>query len=74
MHEVERPYLTFLLRLWRVKDAPGQLWRASLVSSETAERYGFATLDALFAFVFDLTSGSAEPESSPQRAVPRSDT
>ncbi|MBL7183254.1 MAG: hypothetical protein ISS50_02265 [Anaerolineae bacterium] len=60
----EQPdYLSYLLRLWRVRGDEGAhqsaekpIWRASLESPFTGERMGFASLDALFAFLRQQTS------------------
>jgi hypothetical protein len=59
----EQPdYLSYLLRLWRVSGDGGThrkektVWRASLESPHTGERMGFASLDALFAFLRQQTS------------------
>ena len=43
-------YLSYLLRLWRVSEEKAT-WRASLESSRTGERKGFASLDDLFDFL-----------------------
>jgi len=51
-----RPYVTLLLRLWQVEDNGAPVWRASLESSQTGERHGFADLGALFTFLGDMTS------------------
>lgn len=50
--ETEEPptYRSYLLRLWREKQA-GEPWRASLQSAATGERQGFASLDGLFDFI-----------------------
>lgn len=55
-------YVSYLLRLWRaseVGEPPGVLrktiWRASVESSRTGERRGFAALDELFAFLREQT-------------------
>ena len=42
-------YLSYLLRLWQVSEEE-TTWRASLESSHTGERKGFASLDDLFDF------------------------
>jgi hypothetical protein len=49
-------YFSYLLRLWRedaVPQCPDRktIWLASLESSLTGERQGFASLDDLFAFL-----------------------
>jgi hypothetical protein len=51
MAAIKGSYLAYLLRIWQVKD-PGQLvWRASLEDPHTGERQGFASLEALIAFL-----------------------
>jgi hypothetical protein len=55
-------YLAYMLRLWQV-DGEGQLtWRASLESPHTGERHGFASLEALFAFLVAQTSRPANSQ------------
>jgi hypothetical protein len=57
----EQPvYQSYLLRLWRVKEAE-EGWRASLESAQTGERRGFATLDALFDYVRSQTRVGSSP-------------
>ena len=47
----ERPrYLSYLLRMWRIDD-DGAAWYASLESSMSRERRGFASLESLFDFL-----------------------
>jgi hypothetical protein len=59
----ERPgYLAYLLRLWRVNDEEGPVWRASLESPHTGERHGFANLELLFAFLEEKTAELAQGE------------
>jgi len=53
-------YRSFLLRLWRVRD-DGQTWRALLEDVESGERHGFATLEALTAYLRAL-GGPKETE------------
>ena len=53
-----RDYLSYLLRLWRVGKQKA-VWRASLESPHTGERIGFASLDALFAFLRQQTDDEA---------------
>ncbi len=43
------PYLVYVLRLWR--DGPDAPWRAALECSRTGERFPFASLADLFAFL-----------------------
>jgi hypothetical protein len=44
-------YLSYLLRLWQDNSDDQPIWRASLQSSPTENRQGFASLDELFAFL-----------------------
>ena len=50
MAQEQPDYLSYLLRLWRVSEEKAA-WRASLESSHTGERQGFASLDDLFDFL-----------------------
>ncbi len=59
----ERPYLSYLLRLWLVQD-DGLAWRASLETPSRVERHGFSTLQDLFAFLLAETSDLAAEEAS----------
>jgi hypothetical protein len=45
------PYLSYLLRLWRVSDEEEPVWRASLKSAHSGERLGFAGLEELFDYL-----------------------
>jgi hypothetical protein len=45
------PYLSYLLRLWRVSDEEEPVWRASLKSAHSGERLGFASLEELFDYL-----------------------
>jgi hypothetical protein len=57
----EQPgYLAYLLRLWRVNDGGNSVWRASVKSPHTGERYGFANLELLFAFLEEKTGELAQ--------------
>jgi hypothetical protein len=46
-------YHAGLLRLWR--EGAGGAWRASLQDAESGERFGFADLERLFAYLRRLT-------------------
>ena len=46
-----RRYESFLLRLWESDEAGQLIWRASLESTDTGERHGFADLASLFAYL-----------------------
>ncbi len=56
-----RDYFSYLLRLWRVGTEKA-VWRASLESPLTGERIGFASLDALFAFLLQQTNHDLKEE------------
>ncbi len=59
-------YLAYMLRLWRVGSGDELAWRASLESPHTGERHGFASLEALFAFLEDQAkSKPIQPEEPP---------
>ncbi len=59
-------YLSYLLRLWRVSQtgasAAGDIWRASLESPHTGERWNFASLDELFDFLEAQINGPHQVE------------
>jgi hypothetical protein len=44
-------YQSYLLRLWQEEVDHTLVWRASLESAQTGERYLFSTLEKLFAFL-----------------------
>jgi hypothetical protein len=48
MRDEKQRYLSYLLRLWPVKENEHTVWRASLESPHTGERWGFANVEALF--------------------------
>jgi hypothetical protein len=54
-HREQRRYLSYLLRLWQIRSGGELVWRASLESARTGERTGFASVDALFAFLQQQT-------------------
>ena len=64
MGEEKQRYHSFLLRLWQVKENEHTAWRASLESSHTGERWGFADLDALCTFLHERTAILTDTEAS----------
>ncbi|MCI0394146.1 MAG: hypothetical protein L0332_22995 [Chloroflexi bacterium] len=48
------PYQAYLLRLWQ--EAPHQPWRAYLQHATSGERHVFPDLEALFAFLIQVTA------------------
>jgi hypothetical protein len=51
-------YHAGLLRLWR--EGAGGAWRASLQDVESGERFGFADLEQLFAYLRRLTQNAPD--------------
>ena len=54
-------YASYLLRLWQNTSGNKVVWRASLENSQTGERQGFASLDALFDYLQQQTDTETEP-------------
>jgi hypothetical protein len=46
---------SYILRLWRVDELQRAEWHASLEDPSTKERFGFASLEQLFAFLMELS-------------------
>jgi hypothetical protein len=55
MSSEKQRYLAYMLRLWQISGEDRPTWRASLEDAHTGARQGFASLDALFAFLKDKT-------------------
>jgi len=51
MAGTDQDYISYLLRLWRVKEEGRDVWRASLQDPQSGERISFATVEALFAYL-----------------------
>lgn len=51
MNQQTDKYHSFLLRLWQEECDGVLVWRASLESVQTRERWGFVGLSELFAFL-----------------------
>ena len=59
MSDRKRPgYLSFMLRLWQAVEDGREVWRASLESPHTGERWLFAGLEELFKFLRKVVSKS----------------
>ena len=56
----QRPYISYLLRLWQTRSKGELVWRASLESAYTGERTGFANLTQLCAFLEEEVSRVAQ--------------
>jgi len=61
-------YQSYLLRLWRAPNRHNMAWRASLEDPHTGERRGFASLDALVAFLRERTGEPTVPETRQYRS------
>lgn len=56
-------YFSFLLRLWQTSRCGKTEWWASLETPGTRERRGFTSLEALFAFLRQVTGApTGEPD------------
>lgn len=49
----QRPYFSYMLRMWLSLEAQNPIWRASLENPHTGERLTFKNLDRLFTFLED---------------------
>lgn len=59
-----------MLRLWQAGSGEKLTWRASLESPHTGERHGFASLEALFAFLEEqIESQPGQPEEPPAASL-----
>ncbi len=58
---------SFLLRLWQVEANGDLVWRVSLESAQTGERWGFPNLDALFDLLRRWTASTTTGAGSPVR-------
>ncbi|MFQ5433852.1 MAG: hypothetical protein ACE5FD_03160 [Anaerolineae bacterium] len=56
MNETDSGYVSYLLRLWQAEDNGVMVWRASLESSQTGQRWTFANMNDLMAFLQTETS------------------
>jgi hypothetical protein len=68
MSEKQPRYLSYLLRLWQIESKGQLVWRASVEDSHTGERRGFASIDALLAFVREQTNKVTGSDESQDRA------
>ena len=46
---------SYILRLWRTDEPQAAEWHASLEDPSTKERFGFSSLEQLFAFLMELS-------------------
>ena len=74
MDKEQPDYLSYLLRLWRVSGEEKAIWRASLESPHTGERWGFANLADLFTFLEKETGHVARGQATPNTDEKGGDT
>jgi len=46
---------SYILRIWRADEHQAAEWHASLEDPSTKERFGFSSLEQLFAFLMELS-------------------
>jgi len=63
-------YLSFLLRLWLIKQNGKDIWRASLEDLHTGEQRGFASPDLRFAFLMEQIQRRAGNEQNNRISEP----
>lgn len=61
MSKVDPCYRAYMLRLWRVEEAQGDLWHASLEDPRTGQRQGFGDLEELMRYLRALLDLVGEP-------------
>jgi len=47
----QQPYVSYLLRIWSIKNGTEEVWRASLENPYNGKRHGFASLQELCVFL-----------------------
>ena len=67
------PYLSYLLRLWRVSDGEAPVWRASLKCAHSGEWLGFAGLEEMFAYLRGETKEFGIRASGLAQRIPKSE-
>lgn len=55
MKKKQRRYVSYLLRMWRVRSHGQGFWRASLEYPQTGQVIGFPDLESLFSFLLTQT-------------------
>lgn len=64
VEEQRRRYTSYLLRLWQAESQGELVWRASLESPHSGQRWSFARLEELHTFL-DQVTGPAEAGGEP---------
>ena len=65
MSEEPRPYIAYLVRLWRAPGGGLPVWHASLEDPHTGERVGFASVEHLVAFLRAQTGDPGPDRTNP---------
>jgi len=60
---------SLILRLWREEQPASHDWRASVEIPDTGKRFGFATLEQLFAFLIDFTETNCDDHIIDKRSL-----
>jgi len=58
---------SYILRLWREDRSKAVDWRASLEIPETGKRFGFASLEQLFAFLIDWSESNGDKQQTEEK-------
>ena len=69
----QRPYLSYLLRLWQAGNGDAPEWRIVLEDVRTRERQSFASVDHLAAFRLAQMHGKVIGRDSPAGHQPAAD-
>ena len=67
MSDERRRYVSYLLRLWQTRREGALVWHASLESPTTGERWGFASLAELYAYL-DRETAAVDEGKPPKSA------
>lgn len=59
---LERRYMAYLLRLWRVNNAEHSDWQASLEDPHNGKQIGFADLVSLYSYLENQTGSDQDQE------------
>ena len=62
MTDQNTPYLSYLLRLWVVKNDHNTVWHCSVENVQTGQQQGFANIEALCKFLREATFLGQEVE------------
>ncbi len=64
-HGEDRPYVAYMLRIWRVEDQTGAGLRASLEHAHSGERQSFRDLEALCTYLREYVG--SQPTHHPEK-------